>query len=118
MYAPRGVFLDDDLLVVADSGHHRVLIWRGWPKHDHQAADVVLGQDTFHLEGPNAAGKGPEFGLHLPTGVWVRHGQLIVADAWNHRILVWNEIPHDNATPPTYVIGQSGLAEDETQSRR
>ena len=34
MYSPRGVFLDDDHLVVADSGNHRVLLWHGVPDGD------------------------------------------------------------------------------------
>ncbi|MCB0227421.1 MAG: hypothetical protein KDI02_27245, partial [Anaerolineae bacterium] len=29
MYAPRGVFMDDERLVVADTGNHRLLIWHG-----------------------------------------------------------------------------------------
>ena len=34
MYSPRGVFIGDRHLVVADSGNHRVLIWHGLPEHD------------------------------------------------------------------------------------
>ena len=37
LYAPRGVYLEDDLCVVADSGNHRVLIWHGAPTEDGQA---------------------------------------------------------------------------------
>ena len=58
MYAPRGVFLNDEYLVVADSGNHRVLIWKGLPVADHQPADVVLGQPDFTSEGPNADRRG------------------------------------------------------------
>ena len=113
MYAPRGVFFNDDHLVVADSGNHRILIWQGYPAADHQAADVVLGQPDFESEGPNAAGAGPEAGLHLPTGVWIHKGKLLVADAWNHRILVWDSIPDTNHQPPNYVLGQMNLTERE-----
>ena len=35
LYAPRGVFLNDDVLVAADTGNHRVLIWHGLPGGDH-----------------------------------------------------------------------------------
>ena len=34
MYAPRGVHLDADRLVVADTGNHRVLIWNEVPAED------------------------------------------------------------------------------------
>ncbi|MCB9100756.1 MAG: NHL repeat-containing protein [Anaerolineales bacterium] len=110
MYAPRGVFMDDDWLVVADTGNHRLLIWRGCPTEDQQPADVVLGQPDFFSEGANAGGRGPERGLHLPTGVAIYNGKLFVADAWNHRVLVWNEVPQRSDTAPDYAVGQPNLS--------
>lgn len=106
MYSPRGVFISDEYVVVADSGNHRVLIWHGLPQADEQPADVVLGQPDGQTEGPAAAGRGPERGMHLPTGVLVHDGRLIVADAWHHRILVWNSVPQSSDTAPDVVLGQ------------
>tara|TARA_R110002049_G_scaffold285698_4_gene466959 strand:+ start:75023 stop:76264 length:1242 start_codon:yes stop_codon:yes gene_type:complete len=111
MYAPRGVWLDDQRLIVCDSGNHRVLIWNQIPSSDQAAADVVLGQPNSKTEGPAAHGRGPENGLHLPTGVIVADGKLIVADAWHHRLLVWNKIPAQSDTPPDYAIGQPNLSD-------
>ena len=111
MYAPRGVFMDDERLIVADTGNHRLLIWHGHPTEDKQPADIVLGQPNFFSEGPNAGGRGPEKGLHLPTGVGIYHGKLFVADAWNHRILVWNDVPQSSDIAPDYVIGQPNLSD-------
>jgi len=110
-YAPRGVYLDDQVLVVADSGNHRVLIWHNRPDRDGQPADVVLGQPDFTSEGPQAGGRGPANGLYLPTGVGVFAGALYVADAWNHRILVWQEVPQNSFTPPDYALGQPDLTQ-------
>lgn len=109
LYAPRGVWFDDHLLVVADSGNHRVLIWHGLPTADGADADVVLGQPDFFQEGPAAGGRSSANGLHLPTGVVVHDGRLIVADAWHHRVLVWNSIPTRSYEPPSYAIGQPTL---------
>lgn len=109
LYAPRGVYLDDDLLVVADSGNHRVLIWHGLPRRDGQPADLVLGQPDFYSEGPRAGGRGPLGGLHLPTGVALVEGRLYVADAWHHRVLVWRRVPDRSDTPPDYALGQDNL---------
>lgn len=106
MYSPRGVFLGEHRLVVADSGNHRVLIWHGIPESDEQPADVVLGQSDGESEGPAAAGRGPERGMYLPTGVLVHDGRLIVADAWHHRILVWNTVPKSSDVAPDVVLGQ------------
>jgi hypothetical protein len=111
LYAPRGVWFDDDVLIVADSGNHRVLIWHGVPNINGTDADVVLGQPDFHSEGPAAGGRSRANGLHLPTGVLVHEGKLIVADAWHHRLLVWNEIPTRSYEPPSYAIGQPTLEE-------
>ena len=115
MYSPRGVFLGEDHLVVADSGNHRVLIWHTLPDSDEQPADVVLGQPDGHTEGPAAGGRGPERGMHLPTGVLVHDGRLVVADAWHHRILLWDKLPEADDTPPDLVLGQpdaSSVAEN------
>jgi hypothetical protein len=107
MYAPRGVWLDDERLVVCDTGNHRVLIW-----HDpgalasHADADVVLGQPDFSTEGAQAGGRGPAKGMRLPTGVLVHEGRLVVADAWNHRLLVWDDVPRSSDTAPDLIIGQ------------
>jgi hypothetical protein len=109
LYAPRGVFLNDDWLVAADTGNHRILLWRGLPEHDGQPADLVLGQANFITEGANAHGRGPANGLRLPTGVAIHDGRLIVADAWNHRLLVWDSIPTASDTPPDYALGQPNL---------
>ncbi len=110
VYAPRGVWLTEKGLIVADSGNHRVLIWHERPTHDGQPADVVLGQPDFTSEGPAAGGRGVENGLHLPTGVAVYDGHLYVADSWHHRILVWETLPEKNDQPPDYALGQPNLS--------
>lgn len=111
VYAPRGVFFNDDYLVAADSGNHRVLIWKGMPENDQTPADIVLGQPDFETEGARANGKSVEKGFHLPTGVKIIEGKLFVADSWHHRILVWNEVPTENFQKPDYAIGQANLSE-------
>lgn len=119
VYAPRGVWLDDERLVVCDTGNHRVLIW-----HDpdalqsHGPADVVLGQADFDSEGAEANGRGPEKGMRLPTGVLVHDGRLVVADAWNHRLLVWDRVPESSDVAPDHIIGQpDGVSVDENRGQ-
>jgi len=112
LYAPRGVWLDDERLIACDTGNHRLLLWHGWPGHDGAPADVVLGQPDAVSEGPGSGG--PRQGLHLPTGVLVDpEGRLVVADAWHHRILVWDAIPTVTGTAPDRVIGQPSLDDVE-----
>ncbi|MEL6149286.1 MAG: hypothetical protein AAFU54_25985 [Chloroflexota bacterium] len=113
IYAPRGVFMNDDVLIAVDSGNHRVMMWHGLPTETGQPADVVLGQQDFYSEGPRADETSRENGFHLPTGVGVYNGKLFLADAWHHRVLVWNQVPTESNTPPDYAIGQANLSEIE-----
>lgn len=107
LYAPRGVWIDEHRVVVADTGNHRVLIWHGLPEADGAAADVVLGQADWADEGPAGGGRGPANGMNLPTGILVDDGRLIVADAWHHRLLVWDRVPEASGAAPDHVIGQA-----------
>ncbi len=111
LYAPRGVCLNEDVLIAADTGNHRVLIWHGLPTSDHAPADIVLGQPDFGSEGPAAGGRGPANGLNLPTGVAVIDGRLFVCDAWHHRLLIWNTVPQRPNQPPDVVLGQPDFNE-------
>lgn len=106
LYAPRAVWTDGTRVIAADTGNHRVLVWSHVPSTDGAPADVVLGQLDEHSEGPRAAGAGTANGMHLPTGVLVHDGRLLVADAWHHRVLVWDSVPTRTGTPPDHVLGQ------------
>lgn len=107
LYAPRGVaFLPGGGLAVADTGNHRVLIWKEAPAEERAPADVVLGQVDFNSEGPQSDGLGAAAGLHLPCGVLFADGRLFVCDAWNHRVLIWNGVPSKSGAAPDAVLGQ------------
>jgi DNA-binding beta-propeller fold protein YncE len=100
MYAPRGVCQLDGRLVVADTGNHRLLVWdEALPGDDHADADHVIGQPDMTSEGPKL--------LFLPTGMLVGDdGRLIVADAWHHRILVWDDLDAAISGDEPVVLGQ------------
>jgi WD40 repeat protein len=99
-------------LIVADSGNNRVLIWNSIPLTDGEAADIVLGQEDFEsnttLYPPTAAS------LNFPTAVWSDGNTLIVLDAGNNRILIWNSLTGllsgDDADT---VIGQKDFTSNE-----
>jgi hypothetical protein len=120
LYAPRGVHLAThagrELLVVADTGNHRVLLWHSLPTRDEQPCDVVLGQPDATSEGPAAGGRGPRRGMNLPTGVLVHDGTLVVADAWHHRVLIYHRLPQRDYAEPDLVLGQPGP--EDTQPNR
>ncbi len=94
-------------LFVSDTGHHRVLGWRDVPRADFTPADLVLGQPDFASEGRNAGrGVGPD-SLNVPTGIAIGAGVLAVADAWNHRVLLWHGLPRASNRPADIVLGQA-----------
>lgn len=113
LYAPRGVHLGrtragTEVLLAADTGNHRVLLWHGLPTADEQPCDVVLGQPDPTTEGPAAGGLGPRTGMYLPTGVLLHDDLLVVADAWHHRVLVYDGLPQGPGAEPALVLGQAG----------
>jgi hypothetical protein len=118
LYAPRGVLLDAGpgatRLIAADTGNHRLMVWNHLPGTDGADCDLVIGQPDARSEGPQAGGRGPRRGLHLPTGLALApHGGrrlLLVADGWNHRLLGF-DAALDRADPePVWWFGQESLS--------
>ena len=104
--APRGVFVSNGKLFVSDTGQNRVFIWNSIPQSEFQEPDVVLGQQDAVSSGRNSGGNVTSQTLHYPSGIWSDGIKLIVCDAWNHRVLVWNKLPQNNAQPADVVLGQ------------
>jgi hypothetical protein len=107
LVGPAGVWSDGSMLIVADSGNSRVLIWPTFPSSNGEPADIVLGRSDF------GSGSGDEIepisasSTHFPMDVVVSGGRLFVADTNNHRVLIWNTIPSTNGAPADVVVGQS-----------
>lgn len=105
-FAPRAAWYDGTRLYVADTGHHRVLVWHGFPAQDGEPPHLVLGQRDMAGDQPNAGGTpGPDT-LYMPVGLWSDGTRLVVADAWNHRVLIWLQPPVCNGQPADLVLGQ------------
>jgi hypothetical protein len=113
LFGPRGVCAaDDGTLWVADTGHHRVLGWHRMPQADGAPADILLGQPGFGREGRNAGGDPHAGTCNVPTGLCVCGVDglgLAVADAWNHRVLLWHRRPTTSHQAPDVVLGQAGF---------
>ena len=109
---PRGLWADENNIVMVDRYNHRVLFWNAWPEQNGQSAGTFYGQyqDT-HLNPNWEDGSGSQtqkltYGLNNPMGVSSNGYQLCVADTWNHRVLVWNEFPKNQFDRAEYYIGQ------------
>lgn len=112
LFGPRGASLagPDGPLFVCDTGHHRLLVWNDIPRADHVPADLVVGQKDFAHEGRNAKGEPGPATLNVPTGIAAADGVLAVADAWNHRVLLWHGYPETSNRPADVVLGQKDFA--------
>ena len=81
----HGVDCRGNHLVMADTGNHRVLIWRTAPTQSGAPADVVLGQSSGDQGMPGGAGGIAAGGLLDPEGVATLDGgggrtAIVVAD--------------------------------------
>jgi hypothetical protein len=119
MFAPRGACLISDLtstnsyLWVADTGHHRLLGWQNLPTQDNQPADWVIGQVDFESEGQNGNQGVGNNTFNVPTAICRCGEGLAVADAWNHRVLIWHKIPQGSNIPADIVLGQINFCENQ-----
>lgn len=106
MLAPRGVCMHEKLLAVSDTGQNRILLWNNFEFATHQKPSAILGQKESTDTDRNAGTSVSASSLQYPSGIWTNGEKLIVADAWNHRVLIWNNMPVSNYQPADVVIGQ------------
>ena len=112
LFGPRGACLaaSGGPLFVCDTGHHRLLVWDDAPTRDGAPADRVIGQPDFRREGRNGKSEIGAATLNVPTGVAADANTLVVADAWNHRVLIWHGHPCRSNHPADVVLGQADFS--------
>jgi len=101
LYHPMGVSNDGQHLLLADTCNNRVLIWNSLPT-DNVEPDVVLGQTSFNTNSPGTA----QDKLRWPVDVSTDGEKVVVADAYNDRVLIWNNFSTENGQPADLVLGQ------------
>ncbi len=113
LLAPRGVYLVKNKLFVADTAQNRLFVWNTLPENEYQQASIVLGQTAKKETGRNASGKLSASSLFYPSGIWSDGEKLILADAWNHRVLIWLSMPTQDGQAADVVIGQPDFESNE-----
>jgi hypothetical protein len=79
------------------------------PTTNGQAANIVLGQPRFDQNKTPIVTDAKS--MRAPQGVWIQNGRLFVADAQNHRVLIWNSFPTTNEQPADVVLGQANFTD-------
>jgi hypothetical protein len=111
--SPGGVSIAGGKVVVADAYNNRVLIWNEIPSSNGQAADLVLGQTSLSSCNSDQGGINAST-LSSPENVWTDGTKLLVSDAGNNRILVWNTFPTSNGQAADFVLGQPSFSSTAT----
>ncbi len=120
MWSPTDVHFNaaTNQLFVSDTNNHRVLVFNDvidgstglYDLPDGVDADIVLGHDDFVSREANDGNATPDSRtLSSPAGLHVAGGQLAVADAGNHRTLIWSSIPSGSNAAASTVLGQSSF---------
>ncbi len=92
---PSSIASDGTHLLLADTNNNRVLVWNKLPTAN-VPPDVVIGQTNMTRNTPGA-GRNQ---LNWCIGVAASPDERVaVADTYNDRILLWNRVPAQNATP-------------------
>ncbi|HOI31064.1 MAG TPA: T9SS type A sorting domain-containing protein [Melioribacteraceae bacterium] len=107
---PMGLSSDGTRFILSDTFNNRVLIWNTLPEKWDDNPDLVLGQPDFYSNNPGMSKS--EF--NWPVNVSLSpNGTIGVADANNHRILIWKTFPTNNAQPADISISYKEFPEME-----
>ncbi|ACK64219.1 NHL repeat containing protein [Rippkaea orientalis PCC 8801] len=113
MHWPYGVFYHQGRLFVADTGNRRVLVWNQLPEVNGQPADFVLGQSGMNLRDENGGGTPTAASMRWPHSLAIWQDNLVLADAGNNRLMIWDGIPTENNAPCKLVLGQRNFQDVE-----
>ena len=104
---PQGAIVAGNKLIVADTRNNRVLIWNTVPTANGAAADVVVGQASMTACAPNQNAAKPDNNtLDGPRDVWSDGSQLVIADSFNNRVLLYKTLPTGPNAAASGVLGQ------------
>lgn len=106
MYSPEWITVMQDRLAVTDTDLNRVTIYDGVPTSGSALPTLVIGQESLDtFEGDCDA----DTLIHPHAHLLLDDGRVVVADAGNNRVLVWNEMPTENGADADFVLGQTAF---------
>jgi len=105
VFGPAQNAIYNGKLLVTEAGNNRVSIYNTLPVSGPGAIDTVVGQASKTTAGAACSATG----LNQPKTVATAGTKLVVADAGNNRVLIWNAIPASDAVAADLVLGQAVL---------
>ena len=107
---PSSSWAASDGTHLAISDGHRVLIWNSIPADNSTPANVVLGQQSMNTSQVNFSPINAQ-NLAGPTDAIFVGSKLVVSDAFNNRILIWNSVPTSSHQAANVVVGQAAMSD-------
>lgn len=98
---PQTPFVYNDQLMFVDYNNDTIGIYNNLPEPGQDNLGIVLGLDPED--------SCSRTGLSNPEAIIAANNKLLVTDADNHRILIWNKIPDSNTDTPDLVLGQNSF---------
>lgn len=108
--APTSVARAGNRLLVVDRDAHRVLIWPALPTSASAQPTLVVGQADLNGAAADSGAAISAYGFDNPHSVASDGTLLAVSDVYNHRVLLWKNIPTQNRQPADIVLGQSNFS--------
>lgn len=108
MNNPFDVTFAGSSVYVSDVHNYRILRWNTFPVTDGVAADTVIRQTSPTLSVQHGHPFSDTY-AGLPQGVAYCDGKLVVSDHAFSRVMIWNSIPSNPATPPDILLGQTNM---------
>ncbi len=110
LHWPDGVEVIGSKLLIADTYNNRALVFNSLPTENNAAADIPIGQlslvDDYH---PNRLTGVASNTSYEPRNVCVAGGKFFLADRFNNRVLIFNQIPEDFDVSADLVVGQEDM---------
>jgi hypothetical protein len=111
--SPRFAMSDGTRLFITDSSNQRILIFNTIPSSNGASADVVIGQPNFTAFAINQSGGPAANTVQTPYAAHSNGTQVMVADTYNYRVLIFNSIPIANNASANVVIGQPDFTSNQ-----
>jgi hypothetical protein len=106
--APSGLHSDGTRLFVGEQCANRTTMWNALPTLTQQPANIALGQPDLTTSTQNTGGVSGSSMLGRATP-HTDGTHVFVADAGNHRVLIWNAMPTMSGQTADVALGQPNL---------